>query len=559
MERLQRWSVPAFLLLAFLALLHGNHRVGLFESSEARYAEVAREMVDTGDYLSPQIDYVHHFTKPPLTYWITAAGYRLFGASPFGARFFVAVASVLLLAVTAWLCRLEQPRSSGVAAAAFLFFNLEFFALSKVLTTDLYLALWIASGFLLWRLREAGRLPARLFSLLFGVAAALGFMTKGPICLLFWVVVLVPYSLWKDRGLGLGPLASPWCWAPFALLVLPWFVSVGVLHPGLLKYLILKEAVEAAYSSARYHPGPFYYYLPVLLAGFFPWWILVAARWREAIRPERRLWLLWAVVPALLWSVFAAKMPTYVLPAFPAWALLAASVCCEGEGAPRWSLLAAAGAMFGASLAALAYLSYGAAELPAPGRTAGALLAVSAALALAALLPAWRRRPVPALALVMGACLAVQLSVPSLCQGLEDKLKTKHRLGESLARERQQDEAVLEYQTTLYSIPFYLRDKVAAYRNSFIRKKYVEEVPPHILAEEDSLRAFLREQPRLWVVTDLKAEAKLQREIPGLTLHRRDGYHSVWVTEPVARRLGIWGRTEAGAAPGAARPAGGGS
>jgi 4-amino-4-deoxy-L-arabinose transferase len=557
-RRFQSWSLPAFLVLAFLVLLYGNRGMGLFESSEARYAEVAREMVDTGDYLSPQIDYVHHFTKPPLTYWITAAGYRLFGVGTFGARFFVAAASVLLLALTAWLYRLERPGSSGVGAAAFLFFSLEFFALSKVLTTDLYLALWITAGFLLWRLGETGRVPARVFSLLFGVAAALGFMTKGPICLLFWGVVLVPYALWKDRGRGLRPLASPWCWGPFALLILPWFVTVGILHPGLLRYLILKEAVEAAYSSARYHPGSFYYYLPVLLAGFLPWWILVAARWREALKPERRLWLLWAVLPVLLWSVFVAKLPTYVLPVFPAWSLLAAGVALEGEGAPRWSLLAAAGVLGGVILAALWYLSTRLPGLESPAWAASALLLVSASLAFSACLPAWRRRAGPALVLLMGACLAVQLAVPPLCDGLEGQLKIKHRLGKIMAKERLRDEAVLEYKTTLYSIPFYLQDKVAAYQNSFIRKKYVEKIPPHILAEEGSLQAYLERHPRLWVVTDLKAEPKLEAGIPGLTLFQREGYHSVWVSEPVARRLGIWGRTEAGGIPRAGEPHGGG-
>jgi hypothetical protein len=139
----------------------------------------------------------------------------------------------------------------------------------------------------------------------------------------------------------------------------------------------------------------------------------------------------------------------------------------------------------------------------------------------------------------MGACLAVQLAVPSLCESLGDELKIKHKLGQTLASERLPDEAVLEYQTTLYSIPFYIQDKVAAYRNSFIRKKYVEEIPHHILAKGDSLQAFLREHPRVWVVTDLKAEPKLRGDIPGLTLLQREGYHSLWVSDPVARRLGL--------------------
>ncbi len=535
----RRGFLPALLFLAFLVLLNGNSAVGLFESSEARYAEVAREMVETGDYLSPQIDYVHHFTKPPLTYWITSAAYGLFGVNTFGARFFLAVAAVLILYLTARLYRLDHPGADGVWAAAFLFFSLEFFAMGKVLTTDLYLTLWITAGFLLWSLRERGMLGGRAFSVLCGMAAALGFMTKGPVCLLFWGAVLVPYALWKDRGRSLSGFLSPWCWGTFLVLVAPWFLAVGFLHPGLLSYLILRESFEAAYSSNRYHPGPFYYYLPVFLAGFLPWWVLVAARWREALKPERKLWLLWAVVPLVLWSFFAAKLPTYILPTFPAWALLAAGVSLEGKGAPRWSLIVAAFATMGVPAAVLYYLGSCRRGLPSPGWFAAALLCVSSAFAISSLVPAWRRKVKPALVLIMAACLAIQIAAPSLCRSLEEEMKIRYKLGQMLAAKRLPNESILEYQTTLYSIPFYVRGPVAAFRNMFVKKKYVKGIPHHIMVKKETLNAFLKEHPRVWVVTDRKWESQMQEDVPGLVLVMREGHHSLWATKPVARKLSL--------------------
>ena len=114
MRFLRPLALPLLLLLALGVFWHGNSSVGFFETSEARYAEVAREMTVTGDYLSPQIDYVYHFTKPPLAYWITAAGYHLLGATPFAARFFLGLAAALVLLLTALLYRLRVPESTGL-------------------------------------------------------------------------------------------------------------------------------------------------------------------------------------------------------------------------------------------------------------------------------------------------------------------------------------------------------------------------------------------------------------------------------------------------------------
>jgi len=537
-ERFRRFGLPSLLALAFVVLLHGDGRVGLFEPSEARYAEVAREMVASGDYLSPQIDCVYHFTKPPLTYWITAAGYGLFGVNPLGARFFLAVAAVIILYLTARLYRLQFSRSTGVGAAAFLLFSMEFFAMGKVLTTDLYLALWTTAGLFLWALKEKGKVSERLFSALFGAVAALAFLSKGGVCLLFWACVLVPYGLWKDKGRSLRPLASPWCWLTFLIAASPWFVAAGLSHPGLLRFLALHESFDAAYSSQRYHPGPFYYYAVVLAAGIFPWWVVIVARWREAAKPELRLWLLWAVVPILIWSLFAAKLPTYVLPAFPAWALLAAALWLEGEGPQRWVMLLTAALTAAASLGGLWLLASGAWALPSAGDPAVALFGLAGFLAVAGLIPAGWGRPRLCLLFLMGAVLAVQLSVPALCQSMEGTLKIRSRLGQVLVQNRLKEEVVLEYRTTLFSVPFYLRDKVAAFDNGFAKNKYIECVPPYIIEDAGALGAYVRANPRLWIVTDRNAERTLHQAIPGLSLFFREGDHSVWASPPVAERLG---------------------
>jgi len=410
--------------------------------------------------------------------------------------------------------------------------------MGKVLTSDLYLTLWTTAGFYLWAMNERARIGPRLFSVLFGAAAACALLTKGGIGLLVWASALVPYAVWKDKGRSLRPIASPWCWLTFLALASPWFVAAGLVHPGLLRYLALRESFEAAYSSGRYHPGPLYYYLPVLAAGLLPWWLLVAAKWRQAVRPGFRLWLIWAIVPPLLWSCFAAKLPTYILPSFPAWALLAAAAALEGEAPSRWALAAAAALVAGACSVGLWALGSGAWDLPPVGGAVLALFAAATLLALLGLVPAWRSSPRGCLACLMGAVLAVQIAAPALFATLGERVRIPSGLERLLAEDRLKEEAVLEYRVTLFSVPFCIRDKVAAYDNGFAKNKYAEGTPPHILGSPEALAAYVRANPKLWVVTDRNGEKSLKAAIPGLALLLRDGGHSVWGSAPVAARIG---------------------
>jgi hypothetical protein len=181
-----------------------------------------------------------------------------------------------------------------------------------------------------------------------------------------------------------------------------------------------------------------------------------------------------------------------------------------------------------------------------------ALFGLAGLLAVGALIPAGWGRPRPCLLFLMGAVLAVQLSVPALCQSMEETLRIRSRLGQVLAQSRLREEAVLEYRTTLFSLPFYLQDKVAAFDNGFAKNKYIECVPPYIIADAGALDAYVRANPRLWVVTDKNAERALRQAVAGLSLFIREGDHSVWASEPVAARFGL--KKGAGKAP--ARPGG---
>lgn len=372
-----------------------------------------------------------------------------------------------------------------------------------------------------------------------GFVAGLAFLTKGPVALLVWGCVLVPYALWKDKGRCLKPLAHPLCWGLFLLVAVPWFVLVGLKHPGLFQYLLLKESSEAVYSSKRFHPGPFYYYLPVLLLGLSPWWVFLAAKWRELLRPENRLWLLWATLPVLFWSCFAAKMPAYILPAIPAWALLTAKVL-EDESPPgRWAFVVAGGLLAAVPGLALAAVLLGKVKaVSALSLASYALLALAAALGLVAAGLGMARSRRWALAGLLGGAMAFQFAVPNLCLDLGPVLSPRPELGRYLAENRLPEEAVLEYRTTLFSVPFYIQDKAHGFKTNFIRKKFVAGVPSHIMQEPEELARFLENRPAYWVVADESGEALLAQEVPGLVKLFKEGDNSVWASRAVVERLG---------------------
>ncbi len=537
-------SDPRFLLtlliLAYLfLLLQGTRSLGFVEPSDARYAEVAREMIAGKDFLTPRMDGVLHVTKPPMAYWLAAAGMVVFGENSFGAHAGLAASACLVLFLTYLLGASEENRKSGILAASLLAAFPLFFFMGRILTTDMFVTAFVTGGVLLWCKRIGGDISARWFSILFGLTAAGAFLTKGPIPFLYWALIMIPYSLWRDKGRSLKPLASPVLWMTAAACSAWWFVALGEAHPGLLHYLVSREAVEAAYSAKRFHPGPFYYYIPVLIAGIFPWWVVMWGGWKGA-RRAGKLWWIWALLPVIVWSFFPAKLIPYILPTMPAFALLAAhSVLSLQVGGRRtWASTGILAAVVLAGAAAVAVN---------PGRGAVLflpviLLAAAAFFALGAALSGATQRPGAALLLLVGAMGLVWAGIPSLAKEYAPGLKLRRSLGMAIRSGLRPQDGILEYRTTLYSIPFYSGRLVAAYRNGFDARQYVGKRPPNMLRSDSHLQAYLALHPSLWIVADRKYAPEIRKRFPGASVVLREGNHVLYATPPLAERLRSGGR-----------------
>jgi len=338
------WLLPACGLVASCGWL------GLIEPTETRYAEIAREMLASRDWLIPRLNGIPHFAKPPLAYWSAASGMALLGVNAWGARVGVALAASFMLWCTA---RMAQ-RAGGALAPAFLVSSVLFFAVSHQLASDIFLAAAVA-GFYAAMFDPRGR--ASLWPY---VALAVGFMAKGPVVLILTVAPALLAAVWARDGSPARALASWRGWLVFAVIALPWYVVVLVRTPGLWTYFLHRQLWDRYATTLHQRGGPIYYFLVVVLVGALPWTFPALREWWHAAREARRrnlpdaLLASWIGLPMVFFSFSGSKLPAYVLPLFPALALLAS---CWPKPERRGHWLRIALVTFAVLLALLAALT----------------------------------------------------------------------------------------------------------------------------------------------------------------------------------------------------------
>lgn len=310
----------------------------LIKADEGRYAEIAREMAVSGDWLTPRLNGIKYFEKPPLQYWATAAAFRVFGEREWAARLWPATTGFLCVLLVFWTGRRLFGDDAGLAAAAVAASSLLFLAMGHFNALDMGLAFFLQlslSGFLLAQ-RAYTPAGARRCMLLTWAALGLAVLSKGLVAPVLAGSTLIAYSL-------LTRDATPWRrlhlipgTAVFLLVAAPWFIAVSLANPEFPRFFFYHEHFERFLTKVHGRAQPAWYFLPVLAAGALPWTLLMlhaaATAWRRTVAAPfqpRRFLLVWAVTVFLFFSASGSKLPSYILPMLPALALLA------GEMLPR--------------------------------------------------------------------------------------------------------------------------------------------------------------------------------------------------------------------------------
>jgi len=312
---------------------------------ETRYAEIPREMIQSGDWVVPRLVDIRYFEKPALGYWLNAISIRLFGENNFAIR----LPSALSMGLSAWFIWLllvktgHDRRTALIASAIFLTF-LEILVIGTVAILDSPFTLFLTAGTVIYYLavQEARNSRRQVqYLLLSGIMYGLAFLTKGFLAFALPFIVLFPFILvtrqfsmvWRSGFVVLSAI----------LTVLPWAIAIHLREPDYWHYFIVEEHLRRFLSPTAQHAAPFYYYLATLPVLAFPWFAFfpAAIAWfRRHIQLDPFTWLLilWFVMPMLFFSVSKGKLVTYILPCLAPAAIVIATGVVEylRSGRNRW-------------------------------------------------------------------------------------------------------------------------------------------------------------------------------------------------------------------------------
>jgi 4-amino-4-deoxy-L-arabinose transferase-like glycosyltransferase len=539
-------------LCTFFILLGSR---ALNEPDEGRYSEIAREMLETGDWLVPHFWYLPHFDKPPLTYWLVAASMKLFGQNEWAVRLPVALAG-LSGVWAAWLLGCSMGgRRVGFWSVLILQTNLLYFAMSRMLTTDIFLTQFVAWAiYFFWRSWLCLRNPpaggsSKYFwnwHLAGWLAITLGFLIKGPIALVIPLVSIVMMMIfhWKTfsrKRLLCGGLVGGM--ALFFVLAAPWFLAVNRRVPHTLHYMIFHQAAgHVLGGKIRGRAGFPFYFFAILAAGLLPWtwllgWVWRRAYWRKMPETQKEGWLLlntWAIFTFTLFSVTHSKLPAYILPMFPAMAvMLALRFFGETEDkdfvrAPAWVWrLCALSPLF-------LLLAFSVALSPVYHVTLPRWMTWQAPLAaIAAAGVFWlvkNRNATQCAAVAVGVGIISLLAIAGEVSLFETNFKgnqTLEPLGLVLRENYHDGDALVCWGQLPEGLPFYSHGAISMTSGPYFGGMKVNQVPfefpgnlerlgPRLLATEDALAQLLASGRRVWIVTQ---QERLDKTAPNLPVH----------------------------------------
>ncbi len=351
-----RTRTDVLLIAGFSAFLffYGSGSFGLIGADEPRYAQVAREMLEHRDWITPTLGGHAWLEKPPLYYWQAMLAYAAFGVSDATARLPGAIDATLLV-VAVYLFFRRFRRGVEVDAALITASCAGVIGFAHAASMDMALASTFSIGMLAWwAWRESGK---RIYLALFYVCMALGMLAKGPVAPFLAAAVIVLFALAARES----RMVLRTFWLPgivlFCVIALPWYVVVQLQNPQFFREFILQHNLARFSSDLYHHRQPSWYYIPVMALAFVPWTVFVIAAFVESVRlwwverqtvsaePDLELQFgvfvcCWLLLPIAFFSISQSKLPGYILPAIPAGAVLLANYlrrhpAQEEESVPR--------------------------------------------------------------------------------------------------------------------------------------------------------------------------------------------------------------------------------
>lgn len=511
------FSRPLAILLALLILIVSLDGLGdrkLANPDEGRYSEISREMALSGDFVTPRLNGLKYFEKPPLQYWATAIAFKLFGESELTARLYTALCGLGCILLIAYTGKRLYDEETGLLSALVLLSAPYFTALNEIVTLDMGLTFWMTltvSSFLISQCTATEDSRRRwLWMAWVGMAGAI--LSKGLIGIVFPAAALVLYCVIQRNLRLIAQLEWMRGLVIFTVLVLPWFALVSVQNPEFLQFFFIHEHFERFTSTTHRRVGDWWFFLPILFAGFIPWVAaLIPATisgWRSSARlaGQNRIFaplkfvLLYCAFILLFFSYSGSKLPAYILPMFPVLGLVI-GVYLRNIDARRLAWLALPVcplALWGAYAAWLAPMKKASEDFSRPLYDEMSLWVIAAALLVATLtlfaffVLRYHRKWLGVLLISIGTIVGVEL----IERGYE--LISPLQSGANLAHSIR---SYLKPETRLYAVQFYDQSLPFYLKRTLTLVNYVDEFELGETREPGKWIKRLEDFPAAWNVT----------------------------------------------------------
>ena len=326
-ERRGALLLLGFWLLAYILPLGWRP---LVQPDEIRYGEIAREMLDSGDWIVPRLSGLRHFERPPLGHWLNAASLSLFGENAFGVRF-ISSLCMGLMGFASWhfTRRYTGSRTAGLIAGIAFLSTPAALAVGNYALLDGIVALWLTLALMCFYhgLHGVSAFARQGYYALFGLMCGLAFLTHGLLALMMPLAVVVPFLVWQKRS---GELIRclPVALAVAVLVAAPWSWLIHQREPDFWRHYFWVEHLQ--YYTGAEESEAIWFYLPVIIVGAFPWLILLFGAPWQALRNQAnpqvnaliRYCLCWGGLGLLFFSLARSKSQMYILPCIPVLAIL---------------------------------------------------------------------------------------------------------------------------------------------------------------------------------------------------------------------------------------------
>ena len=498
-------------VVATLLYLPALGRPALWEPDEGRYAEIAREMVVSGDYVTPRNDWVRYFEKPPLVYWATAAAMRVFGATEFAARLPAALASVGQVVITEALAEAMFGAAAGILAALALALSPLFFAFARFATPDPPLAFFITAAMAAFyaaaRTGDLGSPPGRRLMMLAAAMLALGTLAKGPVALALGGAIPLLWLILEGRSREALRIPWRWCRIVYLAIAVPWFVIAGRRNPGLLEFFFVHEHLQRYLENTEHGWGP-WFFVPIVAGGMWPWICFAPIGTIELgrtglsaeavrLRGAARFLLIWFGVIFIFFSIPRSKLGEYILPGVPPLAIIAgyrllsigALAARRARRAAVCFILANGALALGATVVLYAIRSRLGADLTADG-----IAAAIAMLAGAGAAYPFIRRSRGAIVTVAPIVAGVVIAMVALAKARSDAgpLASYRGLAHAIAPHLDPGCILASYRHDVQSLPFYTgtREALVDYRGELAPFGFSPDAHASFIASDAELRTI---------------------------------------------------------------------